>query len=238
MKKNISIVFALLIIASMALAACQPQVEEVVKTVVVTEVVEVEGETVVQTQVVEVVVTPEPEPEMEEPVTLLWNWGTEPPTMDPALTSDTTSVDGTENMFVGLTVLTAEGDVEPYLATDWEVGEDADGNQTYTFNLRDDIPWVKYDPVTGETTQEVDEEGNPRFVNAHDVVYGVEGNFRQPVHDLENIIGMPVENYIGMPARLQLKNRISIRILLTKNPLELILAKQAQVTLLHLVLAL
>ena len=51
---------------------------------------------------------------------------------------------------------------------------DADGNQTYTFSLRDDIPWVKYDPVTGETTQEVDEEGNPRFVNAHDVVYGVQ----------------------------------------------------------------
>jgi oligopeptide transport system substrate-binding protein len=32
---------------------------------------------------------------------------------------------------------------------------------------------VRYDPVTGETTQEVDEDGNPRFVNAHDVVYGV-----------------------------------------------------------------
>ena len=160
MKKNISIVFALLIIASMALAACQPApAEEIIKTVVVTEVVEVEGEEVVVTEVVEVVVTPEPEPEMEEPVTMLWNWGTEPPTMDPAITEDTTSVDGTENMFVGLTVLSELGEVEPYLATDWEVGEDADGNPTYTFNLRDDIPWVKYDPVTGETTQEVDEEG-------------------------------------------------------------------------------
>lgn len=174
MKKSISIVFGLLVIASMVLAACQPaQPEEIIKTVVVTEVVEIEGEQVVVTEIVEVVVTPEPEPEMAEPVTLYWNWSTEPPTMDPSLTTDTTSVDGTENMFVGLTVLNEVGEVEPYLATEWEVGEDADGNQTYTFKLRDDVPWVKYDPATGEWAQEVDEEGNPRFVNADDVVYGI-----------------------------------------------------------------
>lgn len=71
MKKSISIVFALLVIASMVLAACaQPTPETIVETVVVTEVVEVEGETVVETQIVEVVVTPEPEPEMEEEVVL------------------------------------------------------------------------------------------------------------------------------------------------------------------------
>ena len=174
MKKSITIIFGLLVIASMVLSACQPAVEEVIRTVVVTQVVEKEGVTIIETQIVEVVVTPEPEAGEVEPVTLEWNWGTEPPTMDPALTSDTTSVDGTENFFVGLTVLTEAGDVEPFLATEWEIGEDADGNQTYTFMLRDDIPWVKYDPVTGEVTQEVDEEGNPRFVNANDVVYGAQ----------------------------------------------------------------
>ena len=174
MKKSITIIFGLLVIASMVLSACQPAVEEVIRTVVVTQVVEKEGVTIIETQIVEVVVTPEPEAGEVEPVTLEWNWGTEPPTMDPALTSDTTSVDGTENFFVGLTVLTEAGDVEPFLATEWEIGEDADGNQTYTFMLRDDIPWVKYDPVTGEVTQEVDEEGNPRFVNANDVVYGTQ----------------------------------------------------------------
>ena len=173
MKKSMSIVFALLVIASMALTACQPQVEEVIKTVIVTEVVEVEGETVVKTEIVEVVVTPEPEPEMEQPVTLDRNLATEPPTADPALTTDTTSVEITGNMFMGLTRIDqVTNEVLPYLATEWEVGEDADGNQTWTFKLRDDIPWVNYDPVTGETTQEVDEEGNPRFVNAHDAVYG------------------------------------------------------------------
>jgi maltose-binding protein MalE len=71
MKKSISILFALLVIASMALASCaQPTPETIVQTVVVTEVVEVEGETVVETQIVEVVVTPEPEPEMEEETVL------------------------------------------------------------------------------------------------------------------------------------------------------------------------
>jgi oligopeptide transport system substrate-binding protein len=175
MRKSISIVFALLIATSMMLAACaQPQVQEVIKTVVVTEIVEVEGEEVVVTKIVEVevIVTPEPEMEEEQPVTLTWNYGTEPPTADPSLGTDTTSVDLDTNLFVGLTWQDEVGNVEPYLATEWESGEDADGNQTWTFHLRDDIAWVNYDPLTGETTQEVDDDGNPRFVNAHDVVYG------------------------------------------------------------------
>jgi len=74
---------------------------------------------------------------------------------------------------VGLTKFhPVSGEVSPYLATEWEAGEDADGNQTWTFHLRDDIVWVNYNPVTGETVQEVDADGNPRIVNANDVVYG------------------------------------------------------------------
>jgi len=37
------------------------------------------------------------------PVTLEWNLGTEPPTLDPALSTDTTSVDVVEQLFLGLT---------------------------------------------------------------------------------------------------------------------------------------
>lgn len=177
MKKKISIIFALLFVASMVLAACAQPAQEVVKTVIVTKEVMVEGETIIETQIVEVIVTPEPEEEAaaeEQPVTLRWNWATEPPTADPSLATDTTSVDLIRNIFVGLTQFDpVTGEVLPYLATEWADGEDADGNQTWTFKLRDDIAWVNYDPTTGETTQEVDEEGNPRFVNANDVVYGV-----------------------------------------------------------------
>jgi oligopeptide transport system substrate-binding protein len=163
------------------LVACQPETVEVVTEVevtrVVTETVVEEGEQVevtrVVTEVQEVMVTPEVVPvEAEpEPVTLYWNWGTEPPTLDPSLSTDTTSVDAVANLFMGLTKPNPDtGEVEPYLATDWESSEDG---LTYTFNMRDDIPWVNYDPATGEWAQEVDEEGNPRFVTAHDVVYGV-----------------------------------------------------------------
>ena len=70
-KRNVSLVIGVLIAASMILSACaQPQVQvqevEVVKTVIVTEVVEIEGETVIETKIVEVIVTPEPEPEEGE----------------------------------------------------------------------------------------------------------------------------------------------------------------------------
>jgi len=111
--------------------------------------------------------------EVKAPVTLHWNFGTEPPTLDPALATDTTSVDVDRNMFVGLTQFHPQsGAVEPYLATAWEVGTDADGNQTWTFTLRKDIAWVNYDPLSGETSQVEDADGNARFVNAYDVVYG------------------------------------------------------------------
>jgi oligopeptide transport system substrate-binding protein len=161
MRKRLLVLFSVLIVGAMLLSACGG-------TVVETVIVEKEGEMVVETVIVE----KEAEAGMQ-PVTMVWNYGTEPPTLDPSLATDTTSVDIIQNLFVGLTNFDpVTGAVIPYLATEWEVGEDADGNQTWTFKLRDDIAWVKYDPVTGETTQEVDADGNPRFVNAHDVVYG------------------------------------------------------------------
>jgi ABC-type oligopeptide transport system substrate-binding subunit len=109
MRKSIAVLFALLIATSLVLASCaQPQVQEVVKTVVVTQVVEGEVVEVVVTEIVEVEVEvpAEAEEPMEEeiPVTLHWNYGTEPPTADPSLATDTTSVDVDTNLFVGLTM--------------------------------------------------------------------------------------------------------------------------------------
>jgi oligopeptide transport system substrate-binding protein len=173
-SKTLLILFSLLAITGLFLVACQPQTVETVRTVVVTEVVEVEGETVVVTEIVEVPVTMEPAPEEEQPVTLSYNLATEPPNIDPGLATDTTSVTVAGNMFQSLTFQDPETfEITPGLATSWEAGTDADGNQTWTFHMRDDVPWVNYDPLTGETTQEVDDEGNPRFVNANDVVYAV-----------------------------------------------------------------
>lgn len=174
--KQVSFIIALLVIATMILGACQtPTPVTIEKTVVVVEreVVTEQGETIIVTQIVEVEVE-RPVERPAQPITLNWNYGTEPPSLDPSLATDTTSVDVIANLFVGLTQYDpVSGEVLPYLATSWEEGTDEEGNQTWTFHLRDDIAWVQHDPRTGQTTQVLDEDGNPRFANAHDVVYGV-----------------------------------------------------------------
>ena len=162
MKRKLFTLMAIGVAASMILAACgAPQ--EVVKTVVVTEVVE--GE------VVEKVVTATPEAAGPMPVTVHYNWGTEPPTADPALTTDTTSSSVIDSIFMGLTDIDLETkQAIPALAESWEASED---KIEWTFHLRDDVPWVRYNPTSGEVEQVLDDEGNPRMVNAHDVVYGI-----------------------------------------------------------------
>ncbi|HET6444413.1 MAG TPA: peptide ABC transporter substrate-binding protein, partial [candidate division Zixibacteria bacterium] len=112
--------------------------------------------------------------EEKESVMLDFNWVHDPATLDPAFAFEGASVGIISELFIGLTRLDPEnGDVIPYLATSWEAGEDDDGNQTWTFHLRDDVAWVKHDTETSVTSPEKDELKNPLFVNAHDVVFGV-----------------------------------------------------------------
>lgn len=88
------------------------------------------------------------------PVTLEWNLGTEPPTLDPSLATDTTSVDVVEQLFLGLTDFDdATMAVVPELATSWEVSEDG---LVWAFHMRKDVKWTDGKPVT-----------------AHDIEYGV-----------------------------------------------------------------
>ncbi|MBC7260491.1 MAG: peptide ABC transporter substrate-binding protein, partial [Chloroflexi bacterium] len=92
------------------------------------------------------------------------NLGTEPPTLDPALATDTTSVDCDEQLFLGLTDFDDKTmAVVPELATEWSVS--ADG-LVWTFKMRKDAYWVQYDPATKKAEKK-------RPVTAHDVVYGV-----------------------------------------------------------------
>lgn len=179
-RSLILVVFALFAIL---LVACGTEPQIIEKEVVVTQIVEkeviVEGETITVTEIVEkeivIEVTREPEMvEMDHPVTLNLNLGSEPPTIDPSLATDTSSVNMAGNLFIGLTRFDpVSGAVGTALATEWESGEDADGNQTWTFHLRSDVAWINYNPRTGETTQVTDADGNPDFVDANDVVYGV-----------------------------------------------------------------
>jgi len=167
--KWLAVICVLAMVAVVASACSRAPAAEVVKetvvvtekeTVVVTQEVEkVVKETVVVTQVV--VATPEPSAE-EEKVTLDFLFGTEPPTIDPALTEDTTSVWLVEQMFLALTDYDDDTlEVVPELATSWDVSEDG---TVYTFHLRDDAKWVR---LRGGTFEEI----GP--VTAHDVVYGI-----------------------------------------------------------------
>jgi len=182
--RKVGLFLAAFAVLVLVLAACQAQTVEVTRVVeqevtrVVTETVVEEGQQVEVTRIVTeqvvVEVPAEAEGAMMDKVTLSRNLGSEPPNYDPSLATDTTSVELVGNTFVGLTVLdqnTAE--VKPWLATDWTLGEDADGNQTWTFNLRDDIAWVRWDASAGQVVQDVDADGNPRFVKPSDVEFGV-----------------------------------------------------------------
>lgn len=106
---------------------------------------------------------PEGEEAASGPVVLDTNWGTEPPSLDPSLGTDTTSIGIINELFLGLTELDPETqEASPELATDWSVSDDG---LTWTFNLRSDVPWVQM--VDGEVT----ETGN--MVTAGDVAYGL-----------------------------------------------------------------
>jgi oligopeptide transport system substrate-binding protein len=90
-------------------------------------------------------------------------FGTEPPTLDPSLATDSQSIWSIRQMFMGLTGFNEAAEVVPALATEWSGSEDG---LTWTYTMRDDVHWVKLNPDTGEF-----EDLGP--VTAQDVVYGV-----------------------------------------------------------------
>ncbi|NIM92869.1 MAG: hypothetical protein GTO18_04040 [Anaerolineales bacterium] len=160
MKKKMFSMMAMFLIAGFILSACASE-EAPPATVVITK--EVGGETVT------LIVTATPEVSAP-PIVLDWNWGTEPPTADPALATDNVSIDVAGMLFMGLTNYDIDGSIIPWLAKDWFVSEDG---LLWTFKLRDDVPWVRYNTGTTEVDFIYDEEGNQRFVNAYDVEYAV-----------------------------------------------------------------
>ena len=141
-----------------------PVEKEVVKTVVVEK--EVPKEVVVEK---EVVVTATPAPPTR-PNILRVNLHTgDIPTLDPSLSTDTSSVQIVDELTVGLTRLNEVTlELEPGMAESWDIS--ADG-MTYTFHLLQGIPWARWN---GEEVEEVlDCEGNVRYVKAADFEYAI-----------------------------------------------------------------
>lgn len=98
---------------------------------------------------------------------------TDVPTLDPALATDSSSIQVLELTYTGLTVLDEVSlEIQPGLAQSWEMAENADGSVTYTFNLKPEVSWVKYNAESGAVEQ-VMVDGAPRYVTAADVAYGM-----------------------------------------------------------------
>lgn len=159
---------SILLTAALLLSSCQPAA--VPTAIVQTMVVEKEGEQVI------IVATPEPgEAAPTEGATrkvLRLAWGpSDVPTIDSALAWDVMSIQLIDTMTVGLTRQNeVTANLENAMTTGYEVSEDG---LTYTFKIKEGVPWVKYDAVSGEVVQVLDCEGNPRMVTAHDFEYGM-----------------------------------------------------------------
>ena len=128
------------------------------------------------------------------PVTLQWNLGTEPPTLDPSLATDTTSVDVVEQLFLGLTDFDVETmEVVPELATSWEVSEDG---LVWAFHLRKDVKWTDGKPVTAHDIEyAVKRTCDPATASDYAyVLYIIKGAKEVNIGDVTDL------NYIGVKA--------------------------------------
>ena len=124
-------------------------------------------------QITFVTSTPDPAApaEPEDPVVLDISLSGELPDLDPGRAESDAQLDLAQNLFVGLTNFNPETNViEPELAKSWETN--ADG-RTWTFNLRDDIVWLRAsNPLPGSDEAVAAEAIRP--VTADDVVFAVQ----------------------------------------------------------------
>ncbi|MFQ5611218.1 MAG: peptide ABC transporter substrate-binding protein [Anaerolineae bacterium] len=209
-KRTALLLFSVTVLLTLLAAQCgaqpTPETITVVETVVVEKEVQGETVTVVETVVVEKEVEKVVEKEVEKIVeveveagalpresTLYWNFGAgDVPTLDPSLATDTSSIQVGIELFVGLTRLDeVTGAVAPGMATDWEVSDDG---LVYTFHLRDDVPWVFYNNVTGQVEQVLDDAGEPRMVNANDFVYGIKRTLDPATGSSYSYVNWLIEN--------------------------------------------
>ncbi|MEI3604307.1 peptide ABC transporter substrate-binding protein [Pseudogracilibacillus sp. SE30717A] len=75
------------------------------------------------------------------------NIKSEPPSLHPGTSSDTTSSAVLDQIFEGLTRVNLEGEPELAMAEEVDVSDDG---LTYTFKIREDAKWTNGDPVTAE----------------------------------------------------------------------------------------
>ena len=134
--------------------------------------------------------TPPPDPPQVAElriVTLDYRQTADPGTLDPTRlpAGDEAASDIAGMLFTRLTRIDpATGEPRPWLAREWSItansaititslGNTPPISQTVTFKLRDDIPWVRFNPTTRTVEPVRDDQGQPRKVRAEDVVFAV-----------------------------------------------------------------
>jgi oligopeptide transport system substrate-binding protein len=93
------------------------------------------------------------------------------PTLDPALAEDSSSIQIINSIFYPLIrdMEDKPGNIQPGIAEKWAISEDG---TTYTFTLRNNISWVKWDAEAGAVVQVMDGD-KPVMVTANDFEYGI-----------------------------------------------------------------
>lgn len=164
MKKS-CLFFCITTLVTLMFTSCKPQPVPTPEILIQTVIVPGTPQTVIITA------TPGPTPEpLFGPKILRLAYGPgDIPTIDPALAWDKISIQIIEETMVGLlrqNEITTE--LENAMTKDWSISDDG---LTYTFSLRDDVPWVRFN---GEAVEQIyDCNGNPRMVTAQDFVYGM-----------------------------------------------------------------
>jgi oligopeptide transport system substrate-binding protein len=167
MVKKLSLIVSIVLLASMVLTACGPTATQ--------GPVAPQKETVIiggTPQVVYVTVPP-----VEQPTTVatrpnilyLASGPTDTPTIDPSLSTDTSSVQIVEELTVGLLHLNEETvKLDAAMADSYTISDDG---LVYTFKLHAGVPWVRWNGDAVEQVMDCQDPPQPRVVTAYDFEY-------------------------------------------------------------------